>query len=86
VNLDYVFLPMAGGLSPDLIEATVQAYQNLPRPIFAYCASGTRSTALWCFAHVEALGVDGVLDAAANAGYNLNQIKSGLIQYLESRV
>ena len=70
----------------DIIEQSVQAYNNLPRPIFAFCASGTRSTVLWCFAHVEALGVDGVLDAASNAGYNLSQIRGGLTQYLESRV
>ena len=84
-QLDYAFIPMAGGLSPALIEAAVNAYENMPRPIFAYCASGTRSTALWCFAHVQTLGVDGVLDAAANAGYNLSQIRGGLTQYLESR-
>ena len=84
-KIDYAFIPMAGGLSPALIEATVNAYENMPRPIFAYCASGTRSTALWCFAHVQSLGVDGVLDAAANAGYNLEQIRGGLTQYLESR-
>ena len=84
-KLDYSFIPMAGGLSAELIEATVQAYENMPRPIFAYCASGTRTTALWCFAHVEALGVDGVLDAAVNAGYNLSQIRGGLTQYLEGR-
>ena len=84
-KLNYSFIPMAGGLSAELIEATVQAYENMPRPIFAYCASGTRTTALWCFAHVEALGVDDVLDAAANAGYNLSQIRGGLTQYLEGR-
>ena len=85
-KIDYAFIPMAGGLTMDIIGQSVQAYNNLPRPIFAYCASGTRSTVLWCFAHVEALGVDGVLDAASNAGYNLSQIRGGLTQYLESRV
>jgi len=57
----------------------------MPRPIFAYCASGTRSTVLWCFAHVQSLGVDGVLDGAAKAGYDLGHIKSSLTQFLESR-
>ena len=84
-QIDYAFVPMAGGLSAELIEETVKAYQNLPRPIFAFCASGTRSTALWCFAHVETLGVDGVLDAAAELGYNLEQLRGGLTQFLESR-
>ena len=77
---------MAGGLTPDLIETTLKSYETLPRPIYTFCASGTRSTALWCFAHVQALGVDGVLDAAAEAGYSLGQLRSGLVQFLESRV
>ena len=84
-KIDYAYIPMAGGLTPGLIEATLNAYNNLPRPIFAYCASGTRSTALWCFAHVEKLGVDGVLDAANNAGYSLEQLRGALAQFLESR-
>ena len=84
-KIDYAFIPMAGGLTPGLIEATINAYETMPRPIFAYCASGTRSTVLWCFAHVQALGVDGVLDAAAKAGYSLEQIRGGLTQFLESR-
>ena len=84
-GIDYAYIPMAGGLTPDLIEAVVKAYETLPRPIYTFCASGTRSTALWCFAHVEKYGVDGVLDAAAEAGYSLGQLRGGLTQFFESR-
>lgn len=82
-NMNYAFIPMAGGLTPNLIAETVKAYENLPRPIYAFCASGTRSTALWCFAHVKTLGVDGVLDAAAQAGYRLDQMRGALTDFAE---
>lgn len=78
LGVDYHHIPMAGGLTPGLIEASTTAYDNLPRPIVAFCASGTRSAALWAFAHVDKLGVDGVMEAVSVAGYNLEQIRGPL--------
>ena len=69
---------MAGGLTPGIIEASETAYKDLPRPIVTFCASGMRSAALWAFAHVETLGVDGVMDGVSAAGYNLEQIRGPL--------
>jgi len=78
LSVDYHHIPMAGGLTPGLIEASTTAYKELPRPIVAFCASGMRSAALWAFAHVETLGVDGVMEAVSSAGYNLEQIRGPL--------
>ena len=82
LGVDYHHIPMAGGLTPGLIEASETAYANLPRPIVAFCASGTRSTALWAFAHVKTLGVEGVMKAMSEAGYNLEQIRGPLEAHL----
>jgi sulfide:quinone oxidoreductase len=81
-SLDYFHIPMAGGLTPGLIDATITAYENAPRPIVAFCASGMRSAALWAFAHVDKLGVDGALDAVATAGYSLEQLRQPLTQFV----
>ena len=78
LGVDYHHIPMAGGLTPGLIEATETAFRELPRPIVAFCASGMRSAALWAFAHVGELGVDGVMKAISAAGYNLEQIRGPL--------
>jgi sulfide:quinone oxidoreductase len=78
LGVDYHHIPMAGGLTPGLVEASKTAFENLPRPIVAFCASGMRSAALWAFAHVDKLGVDGVLEAISAAGYNLEQIRAPL--------
>ena len=85
LGVDYAYIPMAGGLTPGLIEATQTAFDNLPRPIVAFCASGMRSAALWAFAHVDKLGVDGVMDAISAAGYNLEQIRGPLELHKEAR-
>ena len=82
LGVDYHHIPMTGGLTPGLIEASETAYANLPRPIVAFCASGTRSTALWAFAHVKTLGVEAVMKAMSEAGYNLEQIRGPLENHL----
>lgn len=85
LKVDYFHIPMSGGISPGLIEASVTAYENAPRPIVAFCASGMRSAALWAFAHVNKMGVDGVMDALSATGFNLEQLRIPLTDYLESR-
>ena len=80
-GLESAHIPMAPGqLSPDLVAAMSDAIENLPKPILAFCASGTRSTVLWCCASVKEQGVDAVLKTAADAGYELEQIRPLLNQ------
>lgn len=78
LGVDYHHIPMAGGLTPGLLKASQTAFDNLPRPIVAFCASGMRSAALWAFAHIDKLGVDGVMNSVSAAGYNLEQIRGPL--------
>ena len=81
LSLEYQYIPMLGGLSSELIEASVSAYENTPRPIVTFCASGMRSAALWAFAHVKAMGVDAVIKALEDSPYNLMQIYPLLKEY-----
>lgn len=83
-GIDYVYLPMAGGISLELIEGSAAAYADLPGPKIAFCASGMRSVALWCFALVKDNGVESVLQTAADAGYNLAHMKGVLEGYAQS--
>ena len=85
IGVDYHYIPMAGGLQPGTIEASITAFDSMPRPIVAFCASGMRSAALWAFAHVDKLGVDGVMDALQTTGFNLEQIRQPLTQFLENK-
>ncbi len=85
IGVDYYHIPMSGGLTPGLIEAAVTAYDTMPRPIVAFCASGMRSAALWSFAHVGKMGVDGVLEAISAIGMNLEQLRGPLTEYVEAK-
>jgi uncharacterized protein (TIGR01244 family) len=47
-GLEYRFLPVAGGFqSPEEIAAFAQLLEELPRPILAFCRSGSRSANLF---------------------------------------
>ncbi len=81
LGIDYRHIPLAGSLTPHILASSVDAYSNMPRPIVAFCASGTRSAALWAFAHVKTLGVDGVMNGVAGAGYSLEQIRGPLEEF-----
>ena len=81
VGLDYFHIPMAGGITPGLIEASLTAFENAPRPIVAYCASGMRSAALWAFAHVDRMGIDATMAALSGAGFNLEQLRQPLMAF-----
>lgn len=81
LSIDYFHIPMSGGIEPGLIEASVTAYKNAPRPIVAFCGSGMRSTVLWAFSHLDSLGFEGVVDALEKSPYNLNQIYPMLKDY-----
>lgn len=81
-KLGYEFIPMHG-LDLDTVNASVDAYEALPKPIAAFCASGTRSVALWCFACVKEMGIDSVLDQAMEAGFNMLHIRPALQGYLD---
>ena len=85
IGVDYYHIPMAGGLHAGTIEASVTAYEEMPRPIVAFCASGGRSAALWAFAHVNKMGVDGVLEALKTVGLELEPIRPPLTQFLKNR-
>ena len=80
-QLDYFHIPMGGGLTPGLIEASVTAYNNAPRPIVTFCASGMRSAALWAFAHVDRFGIDKTMRALSDAGFQLEQLRQPLMQF-----
>lgn len=70
-------------LTHDTMTAERQATQrstldNAEGKVLAYCASGTRSTVVWCLGHAADLGADAVLQAASLAGYDLAALRPRL--------
>lgn len=74
-------VPIVTGQMTDAdTDAFRAAFEALPKPILAYCRSGTRCAAMWSLTHFDTLGGDAVLNATSTAGYDM----SGLVAQLDS--
>ena len=58
------------------IHAFREALKRLPKPIAAFCRTGTRSTLLWALANEVCLTADERIKIAANAGYDLEPFRT----------
>lgn len=73
-GIGYLHLPVAGGFSPDQVDAMAAATER-PGRLLAFCRTGTRSTLLWALARAQAGDDPDELAAkAAAAGYDLAPI------------
>jgi uncharacterized protein (TIGR01244 family) len=77
VGLTYVYAPFVGQPTPQAVEAAAKAGSGT----LAYCRSGTRSVTAWALAQAKGgAGADGIVEAAAGAGYNLAGLAPALRQ------
>src|SRR5262245_26244101 len=77
-GLTYVHAPFVGAPTPEAVEGVAKA----SGPTVAYCRSGTRSVTAWAMSKAKegAMSADEIVEAAANAGYNLAALKDALRQ------
>lgn len=68
-------LPIVSGKVSDQDAADFgAAMQELPRPILAYCRTGTRSATLWSLSQANRMSVAGILAATKAAGYDMGGV------------
>jgi uncharacterized protein (TIGR01244 family) len=80
-GLSFTHIPVVGAMSQSQIDLMATAIDVAGGPVLAYCRSGTRSTNLWALSRAaDGEDADGIIEAAANAGYDL----SGLAPTLRS--
>jgi uncharacterized protein (TIGR01244 family) len=71
-NLGYFDIPInSGSLTPEAIEMTKNTLDSIDGPVFAFCRSGTRSITLWALSQIGHKDGQEILNAVANAGYDL---------------
>ncbi|MBO6756278.1 MAG: TIGR01244 family phosphatase [Roseibium sp.] len=71
-GLEIRYLPItSGGLMEDDVLAFDAAFAELPKPVFAYCRSGTRCATVWAVAESRKRPVEDIVREAATAGYDL---------------
>tara|TARA_B100000963_G_C22633139_1_gene676065 strand:- start:1099 stop:1521 length:423 start_codon:yes stop_codon:yes gene_type:complete len=78
---DLEFKP--GDIDFDKILKTFEIISEKKKTL-AYCRTGTRSITLWAFASCNNMDVDQILDAVAQAGYDLNHLRDVLVGYKAS--
>ncbi len=71
-------------MTPDRQAKQRGALENTDGKVLAYCASGTRSTVVWCLGYAADMGADAVLQSATGAGYDLAALRPRLETTSES--
>lgn len=80
-GLEIVWQPVAsGGLSDADAVQFGEIVDGLPKPVLAYCRSGTRCAALWSLSEAAQRPLDEIVRRAATAGYDFR----GLLPRLEA--
>jgi len=75
LGLTFVAIPFSGAPTPDILERFGSALAEAPTPILAYCRTGTRSISAWALTHGGQGMGDEIVDAAADAGYDLSTLR-----------
>ncbi|MEP5632299.1 MAG: TIGR01244 family sulfur transferase [Tateyamaria sp.] len=65
-------------MNPENVATHMGHIQNSSGPVLAYCASGTRSTVVWCLGHAGSMSTDDILATAQNGGYELSNLRPTL--------
>jgi sulfide:quinone oxidoreductase len=76
LGLDYLHLPVVPGrIDERQVTRFASALAESPRPILAFCRSGTRSASLWALSQAGSRSAREILAAAAGAGYDLTPLE-----------
>jgi len=61
----------AGKVTDENADAFAALYEELPKPVFAYCRTGTRSATLWSLAQAGNMELAEILAKTTAAGYDM---------------
>lgn len=79
LGLAFIANPVIGGaLTMDNVTAQRDAIEASTGPVFAYCASGNRSSVVWALAHAGTMPVDDLIGIPARFGYQLEHLRPTL--------
>ncbi|MEL6609387.1 MAG: TIGR01244 family sulfur transferase [Pseudomonadota bacterium] len=74
-GLAFEVLPVThAGLTLDLVSEQGRIVSEATGPVLAYCASGTRSSIVWCLSQAGKVPTEDLVTAARGAGYELGHL------------
>jgi len=72
LGLETRYLPVISGkVSDEDADAFGKAMNEIPRPVLAYCRTGTRCATLWSLSQADTMTVADILAATKAAGYDM---------------
>ena len=75
MGIEMRYIPVSGGIVHDKDAADFNdALNTLPKPMLAYCRSGTRSATLWSLAQADQLPLADILSSTKKAGYDMKGV------------
>ena len=78
-GLTYHHVPVAPGrISETDIDAFKAALEGASGPVLAFCRTGTRSATLWALSQAGRASSQALIQAAADAGYDLSELRARL--------
>ena len=77
LGLVFIENPVIGGqLTMDNVTSQGAAIATSTGPVFAYCASGNRSSVVWALAHAGKRPADELIGLPARFGYQLEHLRA----------
>ena len=67
-----------GSIEDEHVSQFRNALDELPGPVLAFCRTGARSASLWALSKAGVLTPDEIVGTAAEAGYDLSQMRPRL--------
>ncbi len=64
----------SGGVTLDDATAFAALMAELPKPVLAYCRTGTRCATLWCLSQAGTRPLSEILSRAQGAGYDMTAV------------
>ncbi|WP_416067469.1 TIGR01244 family sulfur transferase [Rhizobium sp. ZK1] len=78
-GLEFRHIPVvASSIGDRSVALFGEAMKDLPKPILAFCRSGTRAATLWALSQAPEIGGDAALKATKAAGYDLSKLRPRL--------
>ena len=76
LGLTFVVNPVVpGGMTMENVRVQSQAIEDATGLVFAYCASGNRSSVVWALVHAGIRSTDDLIRVPAKYGYNLEPLR-----------
>jgi len=74
------FIPVqSGAITEGDVRAFGEAVKRLPKPVLAYCRSGTRCAALWSLSEIGNRSAEDILMRTEAAGYDMRGVLQSLL-------